>query len=131
MGLYLVAVGYAKPVDPIGDEQATALSAMREIVEALRGQNVEPTIEAVGQTIANMIVMEQQQMAAQQAATGEAGQQQAQPQPGSNLVAKTTQACEIELEGKLVKFRKGVTVYDEAARVLIAAGFATELEAAA
>ena len=40
------------------------------------------------------------------------------------LVAKTTRAVEIDVDGKPAKFKRGVTVYDEIARRLIADGAA-------
>lgn len=48
-----------------------------------------------------------------------------EPETGPHrIVAKTTRACEITIDGTSAKFRKGVKVYDETARILIAGGHA-------
>ena len=133
VGMFLLAVGYAASIDPLTAEETAALAVFSDVVSALREQNIEPTLESVGQTLGQMIAIEQQQMVM-------AAQQQGEPVPAvdpeppaqaSKVVAKTSQPCEIELEGKAVKFKKGVVVYDETALALIAAGHAVEIQEAA
>lgn len=45
------------------------------------------------------------------------------------IVAKTTRACEIDIDGKPTKFRSGVKVYGDTAAALIDAGHAMRLSA--
>lgn len=48
--LYLLAVGYAIAVGTLSDDETAAVAELRQVVNALRDLNIEPTIEAVYMT---------------------------------------------------------------------------------
>jgi hypothetical protein len=127
--IYLAAAGYGIIISDKTPEIEKAVAVVAEVIAEFERQNLAPSYEAVTIALALQAEIEKGEgNGSTESATPDAPEA---ARAAATLIAKTTKACELTIDGKLQKFRKGVSVYDALARQLIDAGLAVETAAEA